>query len=288
MNDTKSSNNTQAPSRAQHVADMAGFIAQGEQRAAVMDNRGPLRLDNNGKLHPYILAAYNEHGFYIFEGVIDYDELATLQAETNNMIERAPVGQGAKVDAQGRPAMGLDHTNEPYTFVKPLSDPWGGTDALGGRHPVQNIQPTPDADVPAEVLFVTRDMCQAMPACLRLYGQPQLLAVAEAVNGADFVPYTDTIFVKQPGRGGAVSWHQDGVTHWDSPNWDAGIHGFNFQVQLYPTTAANGLWVIPGTHKLGRVDIKQRVADNGNDERLPDAVPLICQPGDVTLSLIHI
>ena len=99
-------------------------------------------------------------------------------------------------------------------------------------------------------------MCQAMPAALRLYGHPQLLAIAAAINGPDFVPYNDAIFVKQPGLGGSVAWHQDGVTHWDSPDWDAGIHGFNFQVQLYPTTAANGLWVVPGTHRTGRVDIK--------------------------------
>jgi hypothetical protein len=123
-----------------------------------------------------------------------------------------------------------------------------------------------------------------MPAALRVYGHPTLLAIAEAVNGPDFVPYNDAIFVKQPGVGGSVAWHQDGVTHWDSPDWDPGIHGFNFQVQLYPSTAANGLWVVPGTHKAGRVDIKARVEANGGSDRLPDAVPLLCSPGDVTIA----
>jgi len=56
-----------------------------------------------------------------------------------------------------------------------------------------------------------------------------------------------------------VSWHQDGATHWDNPEWTPGIHGFNFQVQLYPTTAANALWVVPGSHREGRIDIKARV-----------------------------
>jgi ectoine hydroxylase-related dioxygenase (phytanoyl-CoA dioxygenase family) len=96
------------------------------------------------------------------------------------------------------------------------------------------------------------------------------------------VPYNDAIFVKQPGLGGSVAWHQDGVTHWGSANWDQGIHGFNFQVQPYPTTPANCLWVVPGTHKLGRIDIKERVAENGGSDKLPGAVPLICRPGDVT------
>jgi hypothetical protein len=39
-------------------------------------------------------------------------------------------------------------------------------------------------------------MCQAMPSGLRLYGNPQLLAIAEAINGQDFVPFNDAIFVK--------------------------------------------------------------------------------------------
>mgnify|MGYP003313308866 CR=1 FL=1 len=123
--------------------------------------------------------------------------------------------------------------------------------------------------------------------------------IAASINGDDFVPFNDAIFVKQAGLGGSVSWHQDGVTHWDSPNWDPGIHGFNFQVQLYASTPANCLWVMPGTHKLGRIDIREQVRQN-ESERLPGAVPLTCKSGDVTivnrqmlhcsfaLSLIHI
>ena len=122
-----------------------------------------------------------------------------------------------------------------------------------------------------------------MPAGLRLYGHPQLLAIAETVNGPDFTPFNDVIFVKQPGLGGSVAWHQDGVTHWDAPDWDEGTHGFNFQVQIYPTTPGNALWVMPGTHKLGRADIKGMVAANGGSEQLPGAIPLVCAAGDVTM-----
>ena len=114
-------------------------------------------------------------------------------------------------------------------------------------------------------------MCQTMPAGLRLYGQPGLLKIAASINGDDFVPYNDAIFVKQPKLGGAVSWHQDGVTHWRAKDWDEGIHGFNFQVQLYETTPRNGLWVIPGTHKAGWIDIRALVAENGGSEQLPGA-----------------
>jgi len=270
-------------SREQHAEEMADYLRAGEARAATLGNRGPVRFDQHGRLHPDILEAYWQHGFYVFEGVVDADELAELRADADDMISRAPVRRGAAVDTRGRPALGRDYAIQPYLMVRPLSDPWGGTAALGGRHPSKMTEPVPDPDAPENVVYLMFGMCQAMPAALRLYGHPKLLAVAEAVNGSDFVPYNDAIFVKQPGLGGSVSWHQDGITHWESPQWDEGIHGFNFQVQLYRTTAANGLWVVPGTHKLGRVDIKRMVADNGGDDRLPDAVPLLCEAGDVTI-----
>ena len=44
-------------------------------------------------------------------------------------------------------------------------------------------------------------MCQIMDSGLRLYGHPDLLTVAASINGDDFVPYNDAIFVKQPGLG---------------------------------------------------------------------------------------
>ena len=125
-------------------------------------------------------------------------------------------------------------------------------------------------------------MCQIMESGLRIYGHPGLLSIAASINGDDFVPYTEVIFVKQPGVGGSVSWHQDGVTHWDSPDWDEGIHGFNFQVQLYDTSAHSCLWVVPGSHKEGRIDIKKLVEETGS-ERLADAVPLYAKAGDVTI-----
>ena len=173
------------------------------------------------------------HGYYVFTGVIDQAEIATLRADAQAMLARAPIGPDATVDALGRPALGLDCARLPYRFTRPLADPWGGTQALGGRHPAQMAQPRPDADAPEHVVFLMYAMCQAMPSGLRLYGHPKLLAAAQSINGTDFVPFNDAIFVKQPGLGGSVAWHQDGVTHWNAPDWDEGIHGFNFQVQLY-------------------------------------------------------
>jgi len=270
-------------SAAQHAASMASYVHAGCARAAQLGNRGPLRFDASGGLHPDILAAYREHGYYVFEGIVDEQEIAELRADIQFLLDHAPTGQGASVDHLGRPAYGQDFAINPYLFIKPLSDPWGGTKILGGRHPTRMIQPTPADTAPDEVVHILTGMCQTMPSGLRLYGHPDLLAIAAAINGDDFVPYNDATFVKLPGLGGSVSWHQDGVTHWDNPDWDDGIHGFNFQVQLYKCTARNCLWVVPGTHKLGRIDIKSLIADNAGSEQLPDAIPLLCQPGDVTV-----
>ncbi len=284
MNDTQSaSDSVTTPTRAEHAAGMAAYKEEGLRLADEIGNRGRIRLTDDGRLHPDILAAYWRQGFYVFEGLIDGDELAELRRDANEMLERAPVGPDADVDARGRPALGLDYARRPYLFTKPLADPWGGTELLGGRHPTQMTQPLPEQDAPADVVFLMSSMCRAMPSGLRLYGHPQLLEIAAAINGDDFVPFNDAIFVKQPGLGGSVAWHQDGVTHWGSPDWDEGIHGFNFQVQLYPTTPASCLWVAPGTHKLGKIDIEARVRENGGSEQLPGALPLVCDAGDVTI-----
>ncbi|MYD99556.1 MAG: phytanoyl-CoA dioxygenase family protein [Gammaproteobacteria bacterium] len=272
-----------SPTAAEHAAAMADYIREGERLGREIGNRGPVRFASGNRLADDILDAYWRHGFYVFEGVIGDDEISELRADMDRVLKRAPVGRDADVDAQGQPALNTEFKKPTFTFVKPLSDPVGGTALVGGRHPSKMVEPVPGDDAPEEVVHMAYGMCQTMESGLRLYGHPQLLAIAENINGPDFTPFNDAAFIKQPGLGGSVAWHQDGLTHWNSPNWNEGIHGFNFQVQLYPTTPGNCLWVMPGTHKRGRLDIKAMVADNGGSERLPGAVPLTCKPGDVTM-----
>ena len=59
-----------------------------------------------------------------------------------------------------------------------------------------------------------------------------MLRIAEAINGEDFVPFNEAIWVKHPRLGGSVAWHQDGFTHWDSPELDGDTHGFNFMASF--------------------------------------------------------
>ena len=262
---------------------MRAYFRAGEQRALELNNRGPIRFNADGSLHADILEAYWRCGFYVFEGVLGAAELADIEADLFEILERLPTERNSPVDAKGRPALGVDCEAPTLFWSKPLGDPFGGTDLADGRHPVKMTEPVPAPDAPEEVVYLILGSLQFSEACLRVYGHPQLLAVAAAINGEDFTPFNEALFIKEPGRGASVAWHQDGTTHWDSPDWDQGSHGFNFMAQLYGSTAANGVWVVPGTHKLGRVDIKAMVAEAGS-ERLPDAVPMICAPGDVAIN----
>lgn len=262
---------------------MQAYLKDGERRAYALGNRGPLRLTDDGKVHPDILAAYSRCGFYVFEGVLQADELADLETDIQDILERLPTEQGAALDRKGRPALSSDCASPNLYWSKPLGDPAGGTSFANGRHPVKMFEPTAAADSPREIVYLMLGTLQFSDAALRVYGHPGLLAMAAAVNGEDFVPFNEAFFIKQPGLGASVAWHQDGVTHWGKPEWDEGTHGFNFMAQLYGCTAANGVWVVPGSHKLGKADIKAMAAAAGSD-RLPDAVPILCAPGDVAIA----
>ena len=43
---------------------------------------------------------------------------------------------------------------------------------------------------------------------------------------------------------------------------------------------------MPGTHKVGKIDIKKLVAESGS-ERLEGAVPIVCNPGDAVYVIVN-
>ena len=268
---------------------MQAYFREGEERALSLPNRGPVRFSKDGRLHSDILASFSEYGFYVLEGLIKAAELKEIETDVVDILSRLPVKKGELTDAKGRPALAADCTGPTLFWSKPLGDPFGGTTLAGGRHPVKMMEPTPPDDAPEELVYLILGALQFSEAMLRLYGHPQLLAIAASINGDDFVPFNEAIFIKKPGLGASVAWHQDGVTHWDSPSWDQEIHGFTFQAMLYGCTAANAVWAVPGTHKRGKIDIAAMVQANGS-ERLPEAVPYISGPGDVVIhnrQLVH-
>lgn len=282
------SNHLPQPLAARHdygeaEAAMVEYREAGTRRAHELGNRGPIRFTNDNELHPSIREAYSRCGFYVFEGVLTEQELAEIEQDVAEILRRAPISRDSMVDCEGRPALGTDCKARTMSWVKPLSDPIGGTQAAHGRHPSRMTELDPPRDAPKEIVQVISGALQFSEAYLRVYGHPELLRVAEAIHGPDFTPFNEVLWVKHPGLGGSVAWHQDGWTHWDKAELDENTHGFNFMAQLYGCDAENGLWVVPGSHRRGRADIKEMVRRAGSD-RLPEAVPLICSPGDVAIT----
>ena len=261
---------------------MDNYMKDAEQRALKLGNRGPLQFDANGRLDAGIAAAFSEHGFYVFKNVIKPVELEDLRSEIAEALARAPVGPKADLDANGNRPIGADLAGHSFNFAKPLSDPLGGTDKYQGRHPVKMVELEVEPGAPEYTVELVLNVLRLMDSCLRLYGHPDILRLADSLLGPDFLPFNENIFVKEPGLGAAVAWHQDGTTHWNSPDWDELSHGYNNQVQVHDYSVENALWVLPGSHRLGKVDIRSLLAGQESD-RLPGAVPILCGAGDVSI-----
>ena len=261
---------------------MREYLLAGQAAALALDNRGPIEFDASGKLAEHILDAYSRYGFYVFTGVLSDEECEDIEADMVALKRSFPTMPDSAVDADGNPALGSDSNTPHLVWSKPLGDPLGGTQLANGRHQIKMFEPEATADTPLASPFILLGSLRFSDACLRTYAHPELLKVAEAINGPDFAPFNEALFIKEPGIGAAVSWHQDGVTHWDSRNFDENIHGFNFMAQLYGSTAVNGVWVLPGSHKLGKIDITDLVAES-ESERIEGAVPLVCDRGDVVI-----
>ena len=279
------STGTHDPTRQRFTSEpdaATAYFAAGESRARALANRGPLLFDADGRLAAEIVDAYETTGFYVFEGVLDARELTELDADLANLLDRTPASERAALDRRGR-TLAAQEEMPLLLWARPLTDPWGGTSLLNGRHPVRMEEPTAAEESPEMAIFLMLSLFEAMESTLRLSAHPGVLRVAETLAGPDFVPYNDSIFLKEPGLGASIAWHQDGTTHWDNADWDPGIHGFNFMGQLCRTTPANGLWVVPGSHRSGRVDIPGLVAANGGSTQLLDAVPMLCERGDVAV-----
>ena len=258
------------------------YFDEGRARALALGNRGPVRFIGGGALHPDIVEAYWRTGFYVFEGLINDQELADITDDFNDLRRRLPTHRGSATNHNGTTAFGSDLEARTVIWGKALADPVGSTSASHGRHPVKMVEPTPGADAPDEVIYVLQGTLQCSDAHLRLYGHPDLLGIAAALNGDDFTPFNEGIFIKDPGLGPSVAWHRDGVTHWDSPDWDQGTHGFNMMAQVYGCGPENGVWVVNGSHKQRKADISA-MADEAGSDRLANAVPLVCAPGDVAI-----
>ena len=258
------------------------YIQEGEKTARAIPNRSPMRFDSNGNVASEILECYAKYGFYVLDNFLEQKELQDWQDDLDTMKANYPVTSDSEVDLSGRPALGANSKGPALFWARPLSDPLGGTKHSGGRYNVRMSEPVADESLPDEIVYMIMGPLRYSEALLRITGHPHLLAIAEAVFGDDFVPFNEALWIKEAGLGSSTAWHQDGVTHWDHPQWDQDVHGMTFQVQLHGCSGENGLWVLPGSHTQGKIDIKQLVEEAGSD-RIIGAVPYLCGPGDVVM-----
>ena len=106
----------------------AGYLRDGERRAAALGNRGPIRFTDDGKLAPDILEAYWRCGFYIFEGVLKPDELDDIERDMHDDARPAagrPRARRSTATVGRRSAPTARRRT--WAGSKPLGDPVGGT-----------------------------------------------------------------------------------------------------------------------------------------------------------------
>ena len=86
-------------------SDWKQYSLAAQKRASELDNRGPMRFDQDGFLQKDILDAYFRTGFYVFTGVIARDEIAELKEEFDRVLDNAPVSYEHAEDSCGRPVV---------------------------------------------------------------------------------------------------------------------------------------------------------------------------------------
>ena len=140
----------------EHDRALKQYQEQGTKKALALSNRGPVRYDSAGRLDQSIVNEYRNNGFYIFTGVLEQEELDQLKDDVEDIWRRAPQNEDSSIDSQGRPAIGLDCKSRNFSWVRPLSDPIGGTSFAHGRHPAKMIEPEVGEDAPEK-----RNCCAA-------------------------------------------------------------------------------------------------------------------------------
>ena len=126
-----------------------------------------------------------------------------------------------------------------------------GVHFVPGKNPPQSDDPLHQFDQISHVLWRDRELWE------RILVHPNMIRVASAIVGDSFNVINAGIFVKRPGDGSAVPWHQDTAT-WGVPPgaWgpDDAPKILDYWLALDHATEENGyLQLLPGSHLQGVV-----------------------------------
>lgn len=126
------------------------------------------------------------------------------------------------------------------------------------------------------VLWRIDDLEARMPGIALLKRQPFVHQAMEKLLGPDVLQYNESFVTKPPRVGQAVHWHQD-------PSFKCKAVAdpiSTIDVYLDRADEENGcIWVVPGSHKKGVIDVNALMDKHGFD--LPGAIPVQMEPGDV-------
>ncbi len=170
-------------------------------RALSTPNRGVLSLDG-GRVPQAITDAFEEYGFYVFEGLLGAEELKELQEDMHAAIQAATYARDSGLEDFAHNGVRIKTSS--FGFAVPLSDNSNPT----GRSPSPMQEYEPPAGAPDQVCRGASYYMRFSEPGVRLYGHPLLLAVAEAVNGVGFTPFSDSLQVKIARLGPAVAWRE--------------------------------------------------------------------------------
>ena len=127
-------------SRDEQAAAMADYIRAGEARAHALGNRGPIKLNADGKLSDDILKAYWRVGFYVLEDVVGGAELADLKADVEKVLAAAPVaGQSLSEEERALAEWADAHAAEAIELIRDVVNLNSGTLNLDGVRRVGDV-----------------------------------------------------------------------------------------------------------------------------------------------------
>jgi len=155
----------------------------------------------------------------------------------------------------------------------------------------ETAQGRPLGDLPGQLRAKTHLL---FPWLADLVRHPPVLAAVRDLIGPDILVYHLTMWIKQPGDGAFVSWHQDG-TYFGLDPADRHVTAWVALTESTPKTGC--VTALPGSHRLGQLPhTTHRTAANllSNGQRADvdvdatRAVPLALRAGEFSLHHTHL
>jgi chlorinating enzyme len=94
-----------------------------------------------------------------------------------------------------------------------------------------------------------------IPLLAEIARRPAILDAVESILGPDLLVWSVELFIKEPGDGNVVSWHQD-ITYWGMGETDEEVTAWLALSDV--SVEAGCMRFIPGSHTAGIVDHKIR------------------------------